>query len=107
MAIVFKEKLKTQQFFLYLLFLLIIGVIFLIGWRLTTKRISPQETAIPQFGKRVKINFEVLKHPLLQILQPIEKIPPLETELNRENPFLPYPTSTPPKFQLKGTTPSQ
>lgn len=107
MAIVFKEKLKTQQFLLFLTFFLIVFIIFIIGWRLTTKKILPGETAVPKPVGTVKINFEVLKSPVLKILQPIEKITPLETGFGRENPFLPYETATSSKSEIGRKTPSQ
>lgn len=44
----------------------------------------------PSQAKKVEINFEVLKNPLLQDLQPFEEIPSFEGETGRENPFLPY-----------------
>jgi len=44
----------------------------------------------PPQARKVEINFEVLKNPLLQDLQPFEEIPPFEGETGRENPFLPY-----------------
>lgn len=107
MAIVFKEKLKTQQLLVYLLFFLIAAGTFIIGWRFTTKKIPLQETLIPQFVKKVKINLEILKNPLLQTLQPIEKITPLETEPGRENPFLPYEIPAPSKTETQRKSPSQ
>jgi hypothetical protein len=90
MAIIFKEKLKTQQFLVFLLFVFIIVAIFFIGQRLVIKKILPEEVVVPQPIGKIEIDFETLKSPLLENLQPIEKIIPLETGIGRENPFLPY-----------------
>ncbi len=90
MAIVFKEKLKTQKLLAFLTFLLIIIAIFFISQRLIIKKVLIEEVAIPKPVGTIEIDTEILKNPLLESLQPIEKIIPLETGVGRENPFLPY-----------------
>jgi hypothetical protein len=39
--------------------------------------------------KKIEINLEVLKSPILKELQSFEEIKPFEGKIGRENPFLP------------------
>jgi len=39
---------------------------------------------------RIEIDFEVLRDPFLEVLQPLEPFPPFEEEAGRENPFVPF-----------------
>lgn len=50
---------------------------------------EPREELIIKHFKKIEIDFELLENPLLNQLQPIEKIPPFEGEVGRENPFIP------------------
>lgn len=87
MAIVFKERLKIQQFLIFLLPVLIAISIFIVSKGFFTKRGVSEVYIIPKPIRKIEIDFELLKSPRLEGLQPIEKIIPLETEIGRENPF--------------------
>lgn len=101
MAIVFLQQKKRQKSLalVFILVVLITAVIIWWGFFKKEKEILYEETIIlPQ--KEVKIDFEILKNPFLEELQPFSKIESfeeatstkgeVEEKLGRENPFLPY-----------------
>jgi len=93
MAITFVEEQKKQKY----LFLLLIGLILLTFFILqreflfkpkTLQPLMPTEVLQP---KQIEINFEILRSPQLEMLEPFQSIiPSEEEEIGRENPFLPY-----------------
>ena len=90
-----RKKVQRNLIFIFLVVLLFIG--FVVWQGFFQKGISPrQEETIKTPREEVKINFEVLKNPLLQSLQPFSDIQPFkestttDEKLGRENPFLPY-----------------
>jgi len=90
MAITFIEKRKRLRYLfpLLIIVLLITGIVLWQGFFTREKPILfPIETAPV---KKIEINFEILKHPLLEELQSLEPIPSFEEEAGRENPFIPY-----------------
>lgn len=101
MAIVFLEQRKTQRN-LILIFFALIFIISIIVWRGSSKEESStiiSEEFSPSLEKKVEINFEILKNPVLEKLQPFLDIAPLEVsatgtkpliKVGRENPFIPY-----------------
>ena len=91
MAILFLEKTKKQRYLL-IVFLIIILIFALIIWRGFFVKEKPPEKVIPKPVKKIEIDFETLKNPILENFEPVEKIIPLgpEIEIGRENPFLPY-----------------
>jgi len=91
MAITFEEKAKKQRN-LILIFGVVILVTSLIVWQGYFSKGTPTEkTTLPLPSRKIEINFEVLKNPLLETLENMEKIEPLEeTQIGRENPFSPF-----------------
>jgi len=88
MAITFIEPKRKQQYLILLLIMIILGVLFLI-WNYFLAK-PPSATLKPTLPSEIKINFEILKNPILEELQLFEKISPLEEGIGRENPFVPY-----------------
>ena len=91
MAITFVERIKKQKILVYI-FLALILITILIVWKGYFGGETIEEGIIVRPVKIIEIDFEVLKHPLLGELEPMEKIGPIEpgTEIGKENPFLPY-----------------
>lgn len=91
MAVVFIQQRKIQRN----LILIFIGVILVTAFVLwlgffKEEKITPPKEPF-EVRKEIKIDFGVLKNPLLKALQSFSEIEPLEEEkLGRENPFLPY-----------------
>jgi len=87
----FLEKTKKQRYLL-IVFLIVILIFALIIWRGFFVKEKPPEKVIPKPVKKIEIDFETLKNPILENFEPVEKIIPLgpEIEIGRENPFLPY-----------------
>lgn len=86
------EKTKKQKYLIGVFGILIIAIAIVIYRGYFAEETVPiEQTAfIPQ--KRMDINVEILKSPMLSQLQPFEKIQPLgtTTAIGRENPFVPY-----------------
>jgi len=91
MAIVFLEKTKKQRY-LIIFFLALILIASFIVWRGFLIKEKPPEKVISKPVRKIEIDFEVLKNPILKEFQPVEKMIPLgpEVEIGRENPFVPY-----------------
>ncbi|GEM_PF-5673557 len=89
MAIIFKERLKTQYFLFFLLLALLIIGIFIIGRNFFLKEEAPELDILPKPIRKIEIDFKLLESRSLETLYPIEKIIPLETGIGRENPFSP------------------
>jgi len=92
MAIVFVEQIKKQKYLILVFGIVIFLIMAVILWEGFLAKEKPPEVGIfPIPTKKIKINFEIFKNPLLEELQPIEKIVP-ETGIKpgRDNPFLPY-----------------
>jgi len=88
MPITFIEP-KRRKYYLILLFIVIlIGALFLI-WNYFFLKPVPSVSK-PTPPREIKINFEILKNPILEKLQPFEFIPLFEEKPGRENPFTPY-----------------
>lgn len=84
----FIEPKRKKQYLFLLLGALIVGALFLI-WNYFLAKPTPIISQ-PQPPPEIKINFEVLKSPILKQLEPFETISPFEGEIGRENPFVPY-----------------
>ena len=75
----------------YLTWIFLILVLLLVVWFSRGFFIKPPPPSPPPpQPKKVEINFEALKNPLLKDLNPFEEIPIFEEEIGRENPFLPF-----------------
>ena len=88
MPIAFIEPKRRKQYLILLLVVIVIGALFLI-WNYFFLKLVPSISK-PAPPREIKINFEILKNPILEKLQPFEKIPPFEEKPGRENPFVPY-----------------
>lgn len=88
MVITFIEPKRRQQYVFLLLIVVILGISFLI-WNYFIIKPSPSILK-PTPPPEIKINFEILKDPILEKLQLFEKIPPFKEKIGRENPFVPY-----------------
>ena len=84
----FIEPKRRQQYLILLLIVVVLGILFLIWNYFLSKPLPPISPPVPP--SEIKINFEILKSPLLEELEPFEKIPPFEKTIGRENPFIPY-----------------
>ena len=97
MAIVYVQRKKVQRNLLLVFLAVLLFIGFVVWQGFSSKGFSPrQEETIKTPREEVKINFEVLKNPLLQALQPFSDIQPFKEstttneKMGRENPFLPY-----------------
>lgn len=54
-----------------------------------TINLAEPEGILPRM-EGIRINFEILRNPLLEELQTFEEIQPYKDQVGRENPFLPY-----------------
>ncbi|PJB99228.1 MAG: hypothetical protein CO077_02850 [Candidatus Nealsonbacteria bacterium CG_4_9_14_0_8_um_filter_35_12] len=88
MPIAFIEPKRRQQYLILLLIVVVLGILFLVWNYFLAKPLPPVFPPVPP--SEIKINFEILKNPILEKLQPFEKIPPFEEKPGRENPFTPY-----------------
>lgn len=99
MAIVFVQQNKKQKVLLFILIgsLIITALVVWYGFfreeKSATELYIEENTEASQ--EEVKINFSVLKNPLLKELQPFSEIQPLGSSstpgtAGRENPFIPY-----------------
>jgi len=88
MALTFIEPKKRQKYLIFILIVVIFAIAFL-AWNyfLVKPKIPPPQPVQPA---EIKINFEILKNPILDELQLFEEISPFEEEIGRENPFTPY-----------------
>ena len=90
MAITFQEQIKRQRRLIFIF----IGVVFaaiLILW-FSYGQIGQPSGEMPTLKvyKKIKINLDTIKHPLLEELLSIPKLPVFEGNVGRENPFTPY-----------------
>jgi len=91
-AITFLEERKRLRYLFPVLAIVILITVFVI-WRGFFAKGKPgiiPETIQKPAGK-IEINLQVLKDPLLEELQPFEKVEPIIEEIGRrQNPFIPY-----------------
>lgn len=94
MTIIIQQKNQKQKIFIIVFVLMAVAMAFVI-WQGFFKKPSTESEQILIFGpqEEVKIDFDALKHPFLQVFQPFFEIQPLATSseenVGRENPFLP------------------
>jgi len=89
MPITFIEPKRRKYYLILLCIVVVIGVLFLV-WNYFFLKVPPLSVSKPTPPREIKINFETLKNPILEKLQPFEKISPFEEKPGRENPFVPY-----------------
>jgi len=88
MPITFIEPKRRKYYLILLLIVIVIGALFLI-WNFFFLK-APAPSVKPTPPPEIKINFDTLKNPILEKLQPFEYIPLFEEKPGRENPFTPY-----------------
>ena len=95
MPITFAEKAKRQKnlIFVFVGVVLITFLTLYFGY-FKKEKVRPIETSpviLPVERKKIEIDFEIFKNPILKEFQLFEKIEPIKPEeIGRENPFLPY-----------------
>lgn len=89
MAITFLEKRRFQRNLL-IIFSTVVLITFIVYWRGFLVRGTPKPAIILPPVRKIEINYEALKNPLLDTLQVMEEPKPFEGQMGRENPFLPY-----------------
>lgn len=91
MAITISEEKKRKNYLIIVLGILILLVILIaIIWKIFLQKPEKILPPITLKSPEIKINFEILKNPILKELQPFEEIKPFTEPVGRENPFLPY-----------------
>jgi hypothetical protein len=89
MAITFTQEKKKQRYMILILAVAILAGLGVIWWGFFSA--PPEEAAPPTLTfKKVQINFDILNREDLKNLMSFERVPPLEMEVGRENPFLRY-----------------
>lgn len=88
MALPFLQQRKRQKYLNWVFIAAILIGALWFGRNYLVKPLSSPPSTPKE--KKVEINLEILKKPVLQELQPFEEIPPFEGDIGRENPFLPY-----------------
>lgn len=91
MAITFTERRKKLRY-LFLVLVIIIFITIIVIWQgfFAKAKLPPLLPPVEIPTKKLEINFEVFKSPLLEKLQPLEEIPALEEKVGREDPFIAY-----------------
>ncbi len=90
MAIIYIKQRKIQKILIpvFIIALLVITFIVWQGFFKEKKETLPGGFTLPR--REIKIDFDFLKSPFLEKLQPFSEIEPFEEEIGRENPFIPY-----------------
>lgn len=87
MAIIFFQQRKRQRYLIGAFIVMVLAILVIVWQGFLLKPKTQIEILKPP---EIKINFEVLKNPILESFQSLEEISPFEEETGRENPFLPY-----------------
>lgn len=92
MAITFLEQRKKQQKLLPVLVGILMLILFIVWWGfLREETISPVfEGSVPAVQQKVGIDFDFLRNLNPEDFYTFEKVPPLEEEVGKENPFIPF-----------------
>ena len=88
MAVTFQEQIKKQKNLIFVFVGLVLLTAFIVWWGRFRKEEDSEKLITNRFP-RIEIDFETLGYPLLTEFQLIDKIPKLEGEKGRENPFVP------------------
>lgn len=96
MAFTFLQQKKKQKKLILILVAVTCAILVVVwqGFLKEEKPVLPSITEVPTTPK-IEINWQILKDPRLEKLQPFEKIKPFEEitpegEIGRENPFVPF-----------------
>ena len=97
MAVTFLEKRGKQKYLMIILGVLFIAIFFVIQSNLFSKKdVNITSSGVKAVEEpQIEIDFDVLKKPIFEILQPFEVIRPLKAttttvKVGRDNPFKPY-----------------
>ena len=94
MAITFIEKRKRLRYLVFVFLAVLAAIIIIFLWpNISGYFPGVKQWALPPLEiteERIEIDFEVLKHPLLEKLQLFPEIEPFTEEVGRENPFIFY-----------------
>jgi hypothetical protein len=88
MAITFQEQLKKQKNMI-IVFVILVLITAVIIWRGFYVQEEIEEKIITKGFEAIDIDFEFLKNPILKEFNLMERIPPFEGQVGRENPFIP------------------
>lgn len=86
----FKEKKSKYYLILLLVIIFLLAISFVIWQNFFNRSAEALPQTLLKYYSEIKINFEVLKNPILKELQPFDEIKAFETEIGRDNPFMPY-----------------
>ena len=91
MAITFLQEKKRQKYLILILALIIIAILIIV-WQGFLRREAPLSPAVslPLTHQKIFIDWPTLEDVRVSELQAFEAILPLEGEVGRENPFIPY-----------------
>ena len=94
MAITFIEKKKRSRYLVFIFLAIVAAAIIIVLWpniSVFIFRVEPLPLPpLERTEEKIEINFEVLKHPLLEKFQLFPEIEPFTEEVGRENPFIFY-----------------
>lgn len=91
MAITFTQERKKQTYLILVFVLIIFSILLVVWWGFLKEKVVPPSIILPVLISPTKeIDWQTLKNPKLEELQPFEEIRPLEEGIGRENPFIPY-----------------
>ena len=94
MAITFIEKRKRLRSLVFVFLVILVAIIIVVLWpNISGYLFGIKSEILPPLEiteEKIEIDFEVLKHPLLEKLQLFPEIEPFTEEVGRENPFIFY-----------------
>jgi len=88
MAVTFQEQIRKQRKLIFVFVSLVLFTAIIVWWGRFRPQEVPEKPITKRFAK-IKIDFEILDHPLLAEFKLIDKIPEFGGEKGRENPFTP------------------
>ena len=93
MPVDFLKQKKKQKYMLFLAIVIFLAILIILWFGYFRKK-EPITAPTPGVSgivlEEIKINFDVLKNPLLKKLQPFDEILLFEEATGRTNPFEPY-----------------
>lgn len=91
MAITFTQEKKKQRYLLIILGAIVLLILGIVWWGFSGRETVPQPSAAPTVAlPAVKIDFDILKSPALEVFQIFADIPAFQGTVGRGNPFTPY-----------------
>jgi hypothetical protein len=89
MATISTKEEKRQRYLIVVLIAAILIIIVINFGGFFGQKEEPVLEESSKTYKKIELNFEVLKDPILKDFQPFEEIPPFEGAIGKGNPFLP------------------